>query len=168
MHFDNKGSIFTLKFTILVHNVKLKLHFYLYLFSGPDHVKAYKKIHNEFRKQYPGHILPEKDLQWIFVNAGGWMGSMCLLHASLTEYILFFGSAVDTVGHSGSTNSQNLATNRIYFPIHVLLCIYLTLNLVLPGHPSGRNSYPSGRNSYPSGRKMLQHAMDFVRSEQLY
>ena len=56
-----------------------------------------------------------------------------------------------------------------------MLCIYLTLNLVLPGHPSGcnsypsgRNSYPSGRNSYPSGRKMLQHAMDFVRSEQLY
>ena len=50
----------------------------------------------------------------------------------------------------------------------LLLCIYLTLNLVLPGHPSGRNSYPSGRNSCPSGRKMPQHAMDFVRSEQLY
>ena len=56
-----------------------------------------------------------------------------------------------------------------------MLCIYLTLNLELPGlpsgrnsYPSGRNSYPSGRNSYPSGRKMLQHAMDFVRSEQLY
>ena len=43
----------------------------------------------------------------------------------------------------------------------ILLCIYLTLNLVLPGHPSGRNSYPLGR-------KMLQHARDFVRSEQLY
>ena len=56
-----------------------------------------------------------------------------------------------------------------------MLCIYLTLNLELPGLPSGRysyplgrNSYPSGRNSYPSGRKMLQHARDFVRSEQLY
>ena len=34
----------------------------------------------------------------------------------------------------------------------VMLCIYLTLNLVLPGLPSGRNSYPLGRNSYPSGR----------------
>ena len=42
-----------------------------------------------------------------------------------------------------------------------MLCIYLTLNLELPG-------LPSGRNSYPSGRKMLQHARDFVRSEQLY
>ena len=50
-----------------------------------------------------------------------------------------------------------------------MLCIYLTLNLELPGLPSGHNSYPLGRNSYPlggnsypSGRKMLQHAMDFV------
>lgn len=40
-------------------------------------------------------------MQWIFMNAGGWMGSMCLMHASLTEYILFFGTAVETSGHSG-------------------------------------------------------------------
>ena len=44
----------------------------------------------------------------------------------------------------------------VLLPINlILLCIYLTLNLVLLG-------LPSGRNSYPSGRKMLQHAMDFV------
>uniref|UniRef100_K7FRJ5 Sigma non-opioid intracellular receptor 1 n=2 Tax=Pelodiscus sinensis TaxID=13735 RepID=K7FRJ5_PELSI len=29
------------------------------------------------------------------------MGSMCVLHASLTEYVLLFGSAIDTGGHSG-------------------------------------------------------------------
>lgn len=51
--------------------------------------------------RYPGHILPDEDLRWVFVNAGGWMGSMCLLHASLTEYVLLFGTAVDTGGHSG-------------------------------------------------------------------
>lgn len=51
--------------------------------------------------RYPGHILPDEELQWVFVNAGGWMGSMCLLHASLTEYLLLFGTAVDTGGHSG-------------------------------------------------------------------
>ena len=41
------------------------------------------------------------------------MGSMCLLHASLTEYVLFFGSAVDTVGHSGNTGTNSLCILKI-------------------------------------------------------
>ncbi|KAJ1211265.1 hypothetical protein NDU88_006626 [Pleurodeles waltl] len=69
--------------------------------AGMDFEVAFSKIIVELRKKHPGHILPDEDLQWIFVNAGGWMGSMCLLHASLTEYILLFGTALDTGGHSG-------------------------------------------------------------------
>ncbi|KAM4049105.1 sigma non-opioid intracellular receptor 1 isoform 1-T1 [Anomaloglossus baeobatrachus] len=69
--------------------------------SGLDYEDAFSKIIIELRKKHPGHILPDEDLQWVFVNAGGWMGSMCLLHASLTEYVLLFGTAVDTSGHSG-------------------------------------------------------------------
>lgn len=69
--------------------------------AGLDHELAFSKIIVELRKKHPGHILPDEDLQWVFVNAGGWMGSMCLLHASLTEYVLLFGTAVDTGGHSG-------------------------------------------------------------------
>ncbi|XP_065454728.1 sigma non-opioid intracellular receptor 1 isoform X2 [Chrysemys picta bellii] len=69
--------------------------------AGLDHEQAFSKIIVELRKKHPGHILPDEDLQWVFVNAGGWMGSMCLLHASLTEYVLLFGTAVDTGGHSG-------------------------------------------------------------------
>ena len=76
---------------------------------GQDHDQAFSKVVVELRKKYPGHILPDEDLQWVFVNAGGWMGSMCLLHASLTEYVLLFGTAVDTGGHSGNTG------NRKYF-----------------------------------------------------
>ncbi|NXB80593.1 SGMR1 protein, partial [Donacobius atricapilla] len=68
--------------------------------AGLDHELAFSKIIVELRKKHPGHILPDEDLQWVFVNAGGWMGSMCLLHASLTEYVLLFGTAVDTGGHS--------------------------------------------------------------------
>ncbi|XP_051540792.1 sigma non-opioid intracellular receptor 1-like [Myxocyprinus asiaticus] len=70
-------------------------------YAGQDHEQAFFKVVVELRKRYPGHILPDEDLQWVFVNAGGWMGSMCLLHASLTEYVLLFGTAVDTGGHSG-------------------------------------------------------------------
>ncbi|CAM4554071.1 unnamed protein product [Lepidochelys olivacea] len=69
--------------------------------AGLDHEQAFSKIIVELRKKHPGHILPDEDLQWVFVNAGGWMGSMCLLHASLTEYVLLFGTAIDTGGHSG-------------------------------------------------------------------
>ncbi|XP_072514854.1 sigma non-opioid intracellular receptor 1 [Salminus brasiliensis] len=70
-------------------------------YAGQDHEQAFSKVVVELRRRYPGHILPDEDLQWVFVNAGGWMGSMCLLHASLTEYVLLFGTAVDTSGHSG-------------------------------------------------------------------
>lgn len=70
-------------------------------YAGQDHDQAFSKVVVELRKKYPGHILPDEDLQWVFVNAGGWMGSMCVLHASLTEYVLLFGTAVDTAGHSG-------------------------------------------------------------------
>lgn len=68
------------------------------LFKPED---AMKKVVKDLRKEYPGHILPDKDLQWIFVNAGGWMGSFCLLHASFTEYVMLFGTAIETAGHSG-------------------------------------------------------------------
>ncbi|XP_057675292.1 sigma non-opioid intracellular receptor 1 [Corythoichthys intestinalis] len=70
-------------------------------YAGQDHEQAYSKLVVELRKRYPGHILPDEDLQWVFLNAGGFMGSMCVLHASLTEYVILFGTGIDTSGHSG-------------------------------------------------------------------
>lgn len=61
----------------------------------------FSNIALEIERKYPGHVLPEEVREWLFMNAGGWMGSVHILHASVTEYVLFFGTAVDTQGHSG-------------------------------------------------------------------
>ncbi|KAL5013748.1 hypothetical protein ScPMuIL_008018 [Solemya velum] len=70
-------------------------------YVGKDPEYSFDRIKKDLRKAYPGHILQDVDTQWMFMNAGGWMGSMSILHASVTEYVLFFGTAIDTSGHSG-------------------------------------------------------------------
>ena len=53
----------------------------------------------ELGRRYPRHI--NASPKWFFNNAGGAMGAMCVLHASLTEYVIIFGTPVGTEGHSG-------------------------------------------------------------------
>lgn len=71
------------------------------VFIGGDHEVVFDLVEKELRHHYGDHILHASHMEWLFVNAGGWMGAMKLLHASATEYVLFFGTAVDTSGHSG-------------------------------------------------------------------
>jgi len=61
--------------------------------------KVIDSIVNQLSKLYPGHINLEQ--QWIFNNAGGAMGEMYLLHCSLTEYVIIFGTPIGTEGHTG-------------------------------------------------------------------
>ncbi len=49
--------------------------------------------------RYPGVITRERD--WFFNTAGGAMGVMTFLYASLWEYLIFFGTPIGNSGHSG-------------------------------------------------------------------
>ncbi len=57
------------------------------------------QIVRDLDERYPGHI--RSDTGWVFNNAGGAMGAMRLLHASITEYVLIFGTPIGTEGASG-------------------------------------------------------------------
>lgn len=67
--------------------------------AGPTLEERMANVTAELRLRHPGLLLPEPE--HVFFKAGGWIGSYVLLYASLSEYVLFFGTGVDTVGHSG-------------------------------------------------------------------
>ena len=58
-----------------------------------------QKVVADVAAAYPGHI--DTDPTWVFSIWGGSTGHLGLLHASLTEYVLIYGTPIGTMGFSG-------------------------------------------------------------------
>lgn len=66
---------------------------------GNDTAAVVSYIVDNLAKNHPDHV--NLDEEWIFNNAGGAMGAMYIIHASVTEYLIIFGTAIGTEGHTG-------------------------------------------------------------------
>lgn len=56
-------------------------------------------ITGDLAERYPGRIGAEPE--WFLSNAGGAMGQIAILYASLREYVIFFGNPIGNSGHTG-------------------------------------------------------------------
>ncbi|KAK6071786.1 C-8 sterol isomerase [Seiridium cupressi] len=66
---------------------------------GNDTQAIVRYITSELHGIHPNNV--NLDEEYIFNNAGGAMGAMYIIHASVTEYLIIFGTAIGTEGHTG-------------------------------------------------------------------
>ncbi|KAI2641652.1 ERG2 and sigma1 receptor-like protein [Hypomontagnella submonticulosa] len=80
--------------------------------GGNDTAKIVEFIVDELKVSHPKYVNPRWNVpeEWMFNNAGGAMGGMYLIHASITEYLIIFGTAVGTEGHSGRHTADDYFT----------------------------------------------------------
>ncbi|KAH6655282.1 C-8 sterol isomerase [Truncatella angustata] len=66
---------------------------------GNDTQSIVRYITKELHDMHPNNVNLEEE--YIFNNAGGAMGGMYIIHASVTEYLIIFGTTIGTEGHTG-------------------------------------------------------------------
>lgn len=69
-----------------------------------DRQAACEQIVDELKSRHPQHI--RDDIPWLFSNARGTMAQLKILHCSMTEYLILFGTPIGTQGHSGRFLAQ--------------------------------------------------------------
>ncbi|KIM42828.1 hypothetical protein M413DRAFT_444479 [Hebeloma cylindrosporum] len=70
--------------------------------SPNDTAGMIKHIVTNLTETYPDNKIRLNTHQdWVFNNAGGAMGAMYIIHASITEYLIIFGTPLGTEGHTG-------------------------------------------------------------------
>ena len=83
------------------HSCIVTICYLVYTEGNSSHDRVFELVVDKLSATYPGHILTAEKQEWIFINCGGWMGSFLVLHASVTEYVLLFGTGIHTSGNSG-------------------------------------------------------------------
>ncbi|PRP77593.1 hypothetical protein PROFUN_00454 [Planoprotostelium fungivorum] len=61
--------------------------------------EVFDAVQQELAKTYPDHVWTRK--QWVWLSSGGSVVSATFLHASLTEFLIFYGTPTPVSGHSG-------------------------------------------------------------------